>query len=785
MIKAKSQAVCDLCGVFGANIQAFSSTTVEPGSVPEESSRLETRWVRFDEEMEAFNEMIDIQKESLKAHLEDQVIEASQNIDRFADRWHALKPRELMKWDISTVGKVVEEMEEWHSQLEDLEQRLATLVEHFTGFDMPNPPRFDGLADIAGDIAKSTETWIMLKEYKTALFEMSKQDWISFRSNVFALQDLATTWTTKFNDHVSVATIPELLNAAKKDDDSDGKESRVTKKLSLQGKSDANTTVAAHVAVELDLIKAAIPALKYCTGNDFKDEHWSSLLQSKLGLPQEVRLENLTVGHFILSLEKLADPGLAPFMKQLQAKAQGEVLIREALRELAVWSQTAVLTLVDDNETSSSSSPLSGASTVRTTRNKPKLIKDWKDIFLELGDKQSLIASLKESPFYRSFEDVGSSYEAKLGTLDFTLRSLNSIQRKWVYLAPIFDGGALPSERKRFKHIDVDFCDVMAKVATDPKLFALADDRIHPNLRRQMEEMVEQLEWCQKKLCDFLEEKRNGMPRLFFLGDEALLEILGQSSNVFVIQTHLKELFQGVARVVFNDVKCADDQFRASILQMQSARGELVTLDKPVATSDSIEEWLAMFATQMQSTLSQSLNTYLAAINGGGAGGSSSSMGSYDEFPSQVLCLGENIGFADAVECAIDGRSFAELKASLQDQLSFYTSYSGLSHVLQTKIKALIMDVIHNMDVLEQLDHGRCASVDDWVWVKQLRYYVSDSQGVIIRMSADAQFGYTYEYQGNAPKLVHTPLTDKCFLTLTQGMHMGFGGNPYGPAGTG
>ena len=72
----------------------------------------------------------------------------------------------------------------------------------------------------------------------------------------------------------------------------------------------------------------------------------------------------------------------------------------------------------------------------------------------------------------------------------------------------------------------------MINIQKNPKVVNFATVA---GIRDTLEQQLVQLDQCQKALNDYLEEKRDKFSRFYFLGDDDLLEILGQSRNPEII----------------------------------------------------------------------------------------------------------------------------------------------------------------------------------------------------------------------------------------------------------
>jgi dynein heavy chain len=103
----------------------------------------------------------------------------------------------------------------------------------------------------------------------------------------------------------------------------------------------------------------------------------------------------------------------------------------------------------------------------------------------------------------------------------------------------------------------------------------------------------------------------------------------------------------------------------------------------------------------------------------------------------------------------------------------------------RSKINTLIITDVHARDIVDTFVRDSILDEREFEWESQLRFYwVLEENDVRVRQCTGV-FTYGYEYQGINGRLVITPLTDRCVMTLTTALTFRLGGAPQGPAGTG
>jgi dynein heavy chain len=155
-------------------------------------------------------------------------------------------------------------------------------------------------------------------------------------------------------------------------------------------------------------------------------------------------------------------------------------------------------------------------------------------------------------------------------------------------------------------------------------------------------------------------------------------------------------------------------------------------------------------------------------------------------WPGQIVLASSQIFWTTEVEAAIRDGELELYIQKQQQQIEDIVLMVRLPLKEQERItlKALVVIDVHARDVVQRLIDLQISNIADFEWSSQLRYYWEEKDTLMVKM-VTAEIPYAYEYLGNSARLVITPLTDRCVMTLTTALTFKLGGAPAGPAGTG
>uniref|UniRef100_A0A674AUS2 Dynein axonemal heavy chain 12 n=1 Tax=Salmo trutta TaxID=8032 RepID=A0A674AUS2_SALTR len=462
------------------------------------------------------------------------------------------------------------------------------------------------------------------------------------------------------------------------------------------------------------------------------------------------------------TLRKVLKQNLTPYLEQFEtisAAASKEFSLEKAMQTMVeVWdgvsfhhhpyreSGVSILTAVDEIQTM-------------------------------LDDQIVKTQTMRGSPFIKPFESEIKVWEERLIRIQETIDEWLKVQAQWLYLEPIFSSEdimqQMPEEGRLFQTVDKHWKEVMRHCVKDPKILSATS---LPGLLERLQDSNNLLDKIMKGLNAYLEKKRLFFPRFFFLSNDEMLEILSETKDPLRVQPHLKKCFEGIAKLDFLP--------NLDIQAMYSSEAERVQLIQLISTSEArgaVEKWLV----QVEDIMLRSVRDVVARSRV--AYGETSRSQWVRDWPGQVVLCTSQIFWTLEVHEAIGGGAqglknyYQQLQSQLKDIVELVRG--KLPKQTRTTLGALVTIDVHARDVVMDLIDKGVSHETDFQWLAQLRYYWVNENVRVRIINCDVK--YAYEYLGNSPRLVITPLTDRCYRTLIGAFYLSLGGAPEGPAGTG
>ncbi|KAA6402752.1 MAG: putative Dynein heavy chain, partial [Streblomastix strix] len=536
-----------------------------------------------------------------------------------------------------------------------------------------------------------------------------------------------------------------------------------------------------HLRQKIKEFEGTMPIIEALKNVDLKTHHWMRIRDTISGssAPWD---QNFTLGW-------LLDQGVMDKkieIAQISEEASSEAVLTDMLHKIIEkWTVLEVKT--------------------KPFRNESFLLVEVDELLREYDDSQVTLETIKGSRFAAPIKEQVDFWASRLATFNEVLEQWLQFQQKWIALEPVFQSDELLKDFvKKFHECNKFWHEFMRRTHEFPGALRASQQ---PGLASIFKQHNSTLDQIQVALNGLLNTKRAAFGRFFFLPNDDLLEILKEGKNPINVMPYMNKLFDNIKTLEFTSM---DDLRKIEVVAMVSSEGESVPFgeEKVNPRSKPVEVWLRMVETSMFKTLHSLLrqavkklfeivnkppakkhrdadkdeNALLATTN--------ARQQWILQTKAQLAIAGAQILWVSQMEQALSNdKPQDELKKMIQkceQQLDLLTDLArGRLEPLQSvSVGALIVIEVHARDIVDELNRDNVISAQDFDWAKRLRYYWDQKEDTCMIRQTNSSFKYGFEYLGCTPRLVITPLTDQCYITLTSALHLKLGGAPAGPAGT-
>ena len=503
--------------------------------------------------------------------------------------------------------------------------------------------------------------------------------------------------------------------------------------------SSSNYPILNELAMKIGDYAPFIDELEKLSSSKMQTRHWNSLLEScnqQGSFNAKMTTEELLKLNIVSQKEKIT---------QMTNMSNGEHKLSEEFYAIANYWNKVQMPIADTG----------------TSLNEENLLLGPTDNLLkEINDALITISEMLQRPYVSGIRDTVTSLASTLENINQIIEAWQLFQSNWVILSAIFSQDAtrslLPQQANKFTGVQRKWNTIARHTIKDPRLFSVC---AFPSLLDALHENNQTMESIITSLGKLLDTKRAAMPRLYFLANNDVLQLISTTS--------IKDINKTVSKIMMyiKELQCLNEDGEEAPLESSKIYGivgennSVLKLNKSIDLSNPTEVWLQQFVDQMHETVKTKIIESIRA---------------YPQLTFKNFIKKTNPYIAyitlNAVITGIIDDSF-KWKGSKNPANALNDMIKDMIEILDqnTENRSLLIHIISHRDRYARLmktTEDR-KGLDPKLEFETMNRTVRENDNIFTQIGL-SKFELGYEFWGLCPDLIYTPSIESAFQSLAR-----------------